>query len=568
MTTIVELLAERAAATPQRLAVGTADGRTLTYAEWAERSTAAAAGLEAHVARGARVALDFSLATWVDFAVAFMAVAKAGGVCLPLPAGLSDARRAQLLQDVGAALVLADAAAANGADPPSLTLETLASGGATEAPRRPPTPAEPAEILLTSGTTGAPKPIVATHGNLAHHLLGRSGRELPPLCHAAAFASNAAQTLLVTPLAASARTVVTAPLVDAPVLASLIERFGVRELSAAPAVLLALASDERHDLSAIERVNVISAPIAAAGLRRVAERFPHAAIVNVYTSTEAWPARTTLHLGDGPDGSVGRPRGGSEVTILGEDGAPAPAGAIGEIALHLPAGASPRAALGGTTGGRAVRTGDVGYLDERGYLHIVDREGDVINVGGVKIYSVALEAELAQLPQVVEAAVVGAPHRTLGQYAVAAVVLAPGADVAQVRAQIEQRVGPRHAPQDVMAVATLPRTAADKVDKRALRALVGRGTAADGARPAPASGLEARVIELWERVLELDGVGRDDNFFALGGNSLLAMRLVTRLGEELDVELPASTYFDWATAAEMTAVVREELRRNGSTEPE
>jgi acyl-coenzyme A synthetase/AMP-(fatty) acid ligase/acyl carrier protein len=555
--TIVGLLRQRALERPDRIACGSAEGRALTYLDWQERSAAAAGGLTSMIEPGDRVALAFSLAEWNDYAVAYMAVAMAAGVCVPVAADSRD-----LLQMVDARLSIGSTAGVAPAGRRT-TLEELTRAGGRVLPRRPPVPTDLAEILFTSGTTGPRKPVAVTHANLSYHLCARRRSRATPaaICHATAFASNAAQTMLIEPLGSRGRTVVSVPVLDAAALSCAIARFGVTELIASPATLITLAGSHEHDLSAITRVYTIAAPITAAHLHRVAARFPRASVVNVYTSTEVWPARTTLHLGDGPEGSVGRPRGGSQVAILGADDAPLETGATGDVALLAPHDAPPRFRLGANraTAG-PVRTGDVGYLDEDGFLHLVDRDSDVINVGGVKIYSLEVEAALTTLAGVLDAAVVGVRHQTLGEYAVAAVVLDDSANVADLRQRIRARLGARMTPHDIVKLSSLPRNAGGKVDKRALRDVLARRAAAPRHRPDAADGLLDRVKAAWEQALDLDDLDRDDNFFACGGSSLLAMRIVTQLADELDVELPTSAFFDWTTIAEMADVIRAALR--------
>jgi acyl carrier protein len=230
---------------------------------------------------------------------------------------------------------------------------------------------------------------------------------------------------------------------------------------------------------------------------------------------------------------------------------------------------------------RSVRTGDLGFLDEDGYLHIVDRESDVVNVGGAKVYSLEVEAALAELDDVEDVAVVGLPHDTLGEYAVAAVTLrrsdaAQRGSVAPHRGTVEaalrrrlreasHAMGPRPpAVQDVVVLATLPRNTAAKVDKRRLREILAtRPRGEPSRRPGVAAGegddLLIRVLRAWSDALDLDDIDPEESFIALGGNSLLAMHILGELSAELDAELPPRAYFDWATAAELAGVLREIL---------
>jgi acyl carrier protein len=197
----------------------------------------------------------------------------------------------------------------------------------------------------------------------------------------------------------------------------------------------------------------------------------------------------------------------------------------------------------------------VGFIDSSGYLHIVDRDGDVINVGGTKIYSLEVEAKIAELPQIVDVAVIGVPHKTLGEHTVAAVVFDRSASLAEIRAEMHLRLGPRDMPHQVIPLIELPRNSGGKVDKLALRALATGLMREVASEPSGSGSLATRVKRAWEDVLELKDIDPYDNFFALGGSSLNAMRIVTRLSEELDVDLPTEAYFDWTTISDMTNVI-------------
>jgi acyl-CoA synthetase (AMP-forming)/AMP-acid ligase II/acyl carrier protein len=564
--TIVDLLERRARAHPTRIAFGSPAGNALTYAEWQERSTIAAGHLAAVLTRGEPVALPFSLAAWNEYAIAYMAVAKAGGVCVPVTEGLSRAELGGVLRQVNARLLIApgpiDVEACD-----QLELGGLMSLGPSLTRRRP-RALEPAEILFTSGTTGPPEPVTATHANLAHPLAAPGAWATSgAIVHATAFASNAAQTMLLQPLRAGGRAVVSARWLDAPTLEEAIRRFGVSEITASPTTLMMLADSHEHDFSSIARINAVAAPSTPVSLRRVADRFAAATVVNVYTSTEAWPARTTLHFGHGPEGSVGRPRGGSDVVILGADDLPVSAREVGDVALTLPPGVPPRARLGGAreTPGRTVRTGDIGFLDEDGYLYVLDRESDVVNAGGRKIYSLEVEAALAELPEVTDVAVVGLHHETLGEYAVAVVALDRPASAAELRQRLGALVAAGKQPHDLVVLPELPHNGAGKVDKRSLRELLGtRPQPSPRDRTMQAGELLRLVLDAWREVLDVHDLDRDESFFALGGNSLLAMRMVARLSVELGRELPASAFFAWTTAAEMTDVLRDILQADRS----
>src|SRR6266545_2464157 len=190
--------------------------------------------------------------------------------------------------------------------------------------------------------------------------------------------------------------------------------------------LLNSGAHRRHDLSGVLLLSSSAAALPPAVAAALAEAFPDATLVNYYTSTEAAPAETTMVLDPTRPGSEGRPTNPGDLAVLDEAGDPVPAGAVGEVWLRSPT--APRAYHGDPDGSAAtfrrgwVRMGDLGHLDEEGYLFLVDRDGDVITSGGLKVSTLQVEAALYEHPAVAEAAVLGVPHPVLGSAVAAAVV--------------------------------------------------------------------------------------------------------------------------------------------------
>jgi len=189
------------------------------------------------------------------------------------------------------------------------------------------------------------------------------------------------------------------------------------------------------------------------------------------------PADTALALCARPEllGSVGRALRDTRIRVVDADGRPVPIGTDGEVVVHGPqlmtgyAGrpdATPRTLRRGR-----LHTGDVGHLDAEGYLYLTDRLTDVINSGGVNVYSAVVEQALCTHPAVDEAAVVGVPDARWGETVHATVVLRPGAAVAadDLIAFCRERLGGVARPRTVEFRSALPRTSVGKVAKRALR---------------------------------------------------------------------------------------------------
>ena len=227
----------------------------------------------------------------------------------------------------------------------------------------------------------------------------------------------------------------------------------------------------------------------AVWVRRAMEAFPGVELIQSYGLTETSPILTTLgwaqHL-DGLEGgdrlrSVGRPLVGVELRIVDDGGRDAPAGEAGEVVVRGPNVSKgyldrPEETAAAFRGGW-FHTGDVGRLDEEGFLYVVDRKKDVVITGGENVWSTEVEAVLYAHPDVVEAAVVGVPDETWGEALLAIVVPAPGAALASggeeaqaaLVAHCRTRIGGYKTPRRYRFVDALPKSAMGKILKEDLR---------------------------------------------------------------------------------------------------
>ena len=543
----------------------------LTYGDWERRSDAAAAGVLGHGVRpGDRVALLFDNARWTDYAVAYLAVLKAAAIAVPLGTRFAGPELRAILAHCEAVGLVCPTDLrpedTRGWMASPADLEAAGAGCSPDA-TVPVDPADLAEILYTSGTTGRPKGVAVSHGNaLFHDPPPDSGDGRATFVHAFPVGTNAGQEVLRMPLRRGDRTAVVLPVFDPERFCALVAQHRVRRLQLVPAMaelLLSSAALEHHDLSAVERVVLSSAPSPPALVRRLAAALPGAAIWNTYALTEAGTARTLMVHDDARPGSVGRGVGGTEVRIVGEDGRDVPSGAVGEVWLRRP-GAPVRhyyrdpEATAATFVGDWVRTGDVGHLDEDGYLYLDDRKKDVIISGGLNVSSLEVEDVLHEHPAVVEAAVFAVPHEVLGQDVAAAVVARFAVDERELQAFVRERLAEHKTPHRVFLVERLPRNPSGKVVKRELRDAFGGDAGADpaGSSPVPPRTEEERaVLAVWEEVLGRSGVGVDEDFFALGGHSLAAASVVARLNDSHGIDLPPDAVFEAPTVAELAAVV-------------
>jgi acyl-CoA synthetase (AMP-forming)/AMP-acid ligase II len=206
-----------------------------------------------------------------------------------------------------------------------------------------------------------------------------------------------------------------------------------------------------------------------------------------------------------------------------------------------------------TFAGGWFKTGDQGFFDEDGYLFLVGRTKEIINRGGEKVAPAEVDQVLLEHPSVAEAATFAIPHRTLGEEVAAAIVLRPGAAATQkdIRQFAMVRIAAFKVPRQVFFVTEIPKGPTGKVQRLGMAAKLGVATAIPQASVSPRTPLEKTLARVWADALQVEQVGIHDDFFVLGGDSLLATRLVIRIYEIMHLEVDVSDIFEAPTVAEM-----------------
>ena len=585
--TIPALLAARAAEQPDRVALLLDGTHGLTLAGWEKRSEQVARRLpDLGVRPGDRVGLWFGGDGWIEYAIAYCAVLRAGGVAVPLSDSLPVALVRERLAHCGARALIhssdidTDDVKAGGLDLATATLRCLCSGPAdgrnTPAdPDTAPDPDGPAEIIHLAGTE-RPRGVTATHANLTfghpdrddEQPFGESGYVL--CC--VPVGSVAGQSMLVRALTGRA-TVLLVSRFEPDRVGRLIESHRVRATMLVPAMATELCEEQthrRHDLSGVRWVGSGSAPLLPARVAALRTLFPNATLVDHYGSTESTPAGTRMVVDPARPGSVGRPLDRVELRITGRQGSSLEPGHVGEVWLRSPAPArsyhADTRATARTFGRGWTRMADLGYLDADGYLYLVGRRTDVIRSGGLKVSATQVEAALFEHPAVAEAAVVGVPHPVIGQLVAAAVVLRHDVAPADLRGSLRGRLADYELPTRILAVDALPRDDMRRVDGDRVRTLLVEAVAAGEApKIPPRLPAEVDLAEQWARVLNVPVSGVDDDFFALGGDSLRAAQLAARVEATFGVRASASLVFDVPVLAHQAGWL--ESRRSSASRP-
>jgi long-chain acyl-CoA synthetase len=495
---------------------------------------------ELGVRKGDRVAI--AMRNLPEWSLAFWAATAAGAVAVPLNAWWTGDELAYGLSDSGATVLFCDPARAERVAPElgGLGLRHLIVARARETPavgRRfedvlgvPPGDASLPEVMLgpeddatlfyTSGTTGRPKGALGTHRNICTNLVslafaqvrgalrsgtdpagpGGSAPRNAQLLSVPFFHATGCHSILCANLAFGGKLVMMYKW-DAERALELIEREQLTSFGGVPAMVwqvLESPSFAKRDLSSVRSVGYGGAPAAPELVRRLKEAFPSVSAGNGYGLTETSSVATFNAGADyerKPD-SVGVPVPVCEVRIVDEAGRELPVGGLGEIWIRGPnvvKGYWNRPEATAETFGEGwLHTGDVGRLDDEGFLYVVDRAKDMLIRGGENVYCVEVESALYEHPAVMDAAVVGVPHRILGEEVGAVVQLVPGADVdaAALRTHVAERLAAFKVPAHVeIRREPLPRNPSGKILKRDLREHMARRFAAEASgRDEPPAG--------------------------------------------------------------------------------
>lgn len=473
-------------------------GTALTFRQWDEESNRLARGLAgAGIAQGERVAVHLPGRLALHWVLSYAAVHKAGAVAVPTNTRLTPTELGHVLRhaEVLAVVTSSDHVDAFEAVRPELSTLRLVVGADEGVPDSTAWddvldpdrsrfqvavgPDDLADIMYTSGTTGLPKGVAVTHGNVAmvpNSLPAWSGNRW---IHSSPLFTFAGIGFIYNPMKMGMASLYQARF-DAGRWLDYVEEHRPTFAFIVPAMAQLIVSHERFeaaDLSSIELCSVGSAPLPFEVLRALQEKIPHASVSNSYGMTEAGAAYCVMPQGESlrRKGSVGLPLPPAEIRIVDEDLRDVERNEDGEILIRVPGKQrsyyrDPEATAEAWEEGGWLHTGDLGFIDDDGYLYIVGRMKDVIIRGGHNIHAGDVESVLYEHPGVLEAAVTGIPHDVLGEDVAAFVVVREGAEVdaAEVEAFCRERLADYKAPRTVVFVDELPRNATGKVVKREL----------------------------------------------------------------------------------------------------
>ncbi|MGW5134444.1 amino acid adenylation domain-containing protein [Streptomyces sp. NPDC004135] len=593
-----ELFQRQAARTPDAVAVVHGE-RRLTFRELDARTERLARHL-VHLGVGPDVLVGLCVERGLDMAVGVLGVLRAGGAYVGLDPAHPSQRLRRTAEDAGLRLVVTRRRLApllpDGPRP--VLLDALPEHPAPPPGRPRPAPGSLAYLMYTSGSTGTPKGVLVTHGNLmsVHHawerLYGLDGNPLTLVSVTGLTVDLFLADLLRSVCAGGTLVIAGREVIsDPPRLFDLLTRSGGDAMELVPSLAKALAREARTRGTRIPRMRLMS--VGSEGwltedcralLRAVA---PGSTVVNAYGTTETTVDSCVLFL-DGEDvldGAATVPVGpavaGTTVHVLDAALRPVPDGASGELYLAGPGlargyhgrpGATALAFVAdpfGAAGARLYRTGDLVRRRADGHLDFLGRTDAQLKIHGHRVEAAEVENALAASPGVRAAAVAvkedGSGRRRLVGYVVpdADAVGAPDAErlraglAERLRAGLAERLPEHMVPAVFVTLDRLPLLPGGKIDRRALPDP--RGPRPDGAgSEAPRTATERVLARVWSEVLGVRRIGRHDDFFrTLGGDSVLAMQVISRARDALGTPLPPGALFRAPTLAALATLAEE-----------
>jgi amino acid adenylation domain-containing protein len=553
--TFAQLFETQVERTPGSIAL-VAGSRGLTYRDLDERANAIAARL---IDRG--VGAERVVGLWADrsveMLVGLLGILKAGAVYLPLDPAAPAERLRLMLEDARPVLLLG-----NRSFDSTLPQESIDAATSAERPVRAAVVGDPAYVIYTSGSTGTPKGVVVTHEGLSALASSQVERlqvtsdSRVLLFATLAFDASVSEILMALSTGAALILAPADSLSGAALCRVLVEQ-RITHATIPPAVLPTLEREDDLALQGLIVAGEVCAPTLiqewSAGLR----------MINAYGPTESTVCATMSEplLGDGV-ASIGTPIAGTRVYVLDAALEPVAVGVAGELYISgagLARGYLNRPGLTasrfvadphGAPGSRMYRSGDLVRWREDGSLDYLGRIDEQVKIRGHRIELGEVEAALLAEPAI-EQAVVAVREGSLVAY----IVTRKAPDVAKLRTSLAKRLPPNSIPAFFLALPKMPLTSSGKVDRLALESIDVRSALRSGGYEAPMGATETALAAMWTKLLRVERIGRHENFFELGGNSLLLVQLVDQMARR-GWRVAAAALFQQPTVAALAGALQ------------
>lgn len=573
---IHEWFERQASERPENVAV-VFRGAELNYRELEARSGAVARWLQTRGVRPDAI-VGLCVERSLEMVVAMLGILRAGGAYLPLDPDYPEERLQFMVRDSGTRWVLTQSHLAERARGIASEAEVVALDGDWAAVceqaerqgelRREVRSRNLACVIYTSGSTGNPKGVMVEHQSMCNRIVWMQRAyqltEDDVVLQKTPFSFDVSGWEFHWPMLVGARLVMAEPGKhrDPEYLRDIIRARGVTTLHFVPSMLQAfLAVPTLEECRSVRMVFCSGEELTVAQKDQFFGRFQSAALHNLYGPTEAaidvtaWECRTEEKIVP-----IGRPISNVRLYIVDENLALAPVGVAGELCLAgdcLARGYLNRAELTAEkfianpfeAGGRLYRTGDLARWLPDGAVQYLGRIDHQVKIRGFRIELGEIEAALQRVEGIEQAVVMAVDDASDGKR-LAAYLVAPSGlpNLRGLRARLRQSLPDYMVPNTFVRIERVPLTSSGKIDRRALSQLPTPTSATSGS-DVPRNDLEVRVRELWQRELRCEALGVHDDFFDVGGHSLLGLSLMARINAEFGVQLPLATLFEARTVA-------------------
>ncbi|MEG4345416.1 amino acid adenylation domain-containing protein [Microcoleus sp. A003_D6] len=563
----------------------------LTYRELNARANQLAHYLQS-LGVGPEVLVGICVERSTEMVIGLLGILKAGGAYVPIDPAYPQERLAFMLEDSRVSVLLTQAPLIEKLPQQSSRIVYLDFESEEIAPQSESnshssvTSANLAYAIYTSGSTGKPKGAMNTHQGICNRLLWmQDAYQLTSddsVLQKTPFSFDVSVWEFFWPLLVGARLVMASPEghKDPAYLVKAIVQYQITTLHFVPSMLqLFLETPGLKACTCLHQVMCSGEALAFDLVERFFTRLPEVKLHNLYGPTEAavdvtfWECKPDYQDSIVP---IGRPIANTQLYILDSDLQPVPIGVSGELhigGICLARGYLNRPDLtdqkfipnpfSNSPGDRLYKTGDLARYLSDGNIHYLGRIDNQVKIRGFRIELGEIEAVLSQHPDVRETAVIATENVALGKQLVAYVVChqQPAPAISDLRRFLKEKLPEYMVPGAFVVLEALPLTSNGKLDRRALANQKWQFASDAGPNEtiavAPRDKLESQVTKIWEKVLAINSIGIRDNFFEVGGHSLLAVRLLAEIEKVFDKKLPLSAIFQSPTVEQLANILRE-----------
>ncbi|HSD48163.1 MAG TPA: amino acid adenylation domain-containing protein, partial [Pyrinomonadaceae bacterium] len=558
------------------------EGEQLTYRDLNERANRLARRLQREGV-GPEVFVGVMLERSVDLIVALLGIAKAGGVYVPLNVGDPEKRIEFILEDAGVTALVATSAlreTTRNRDLSVVYVDRLSEEASTN-PGTDLSPDNLAYLMYTSGSTGTPKAVAITHRNILRLVRGANYAELNSdhvFLQFAPVSFDASTFEIWGCLLNGARLVVFPPyLPSLGELADFVNTKQVTTLWLTGGLFHQLVDSDAGQMTTLKQLLAGGEALSPTHVSKALDQLNGCRLINGYGPTETTTFACTYRITPdfpGPSVPIGRPISNTTAYVLNAM-QPAGVGERGELFIGgegLGRGYHNRPDLtaerftpdpyADKPGRRLYRTGDaVRYLDQ-GLIRFLGRVDNQVKISGFRIEPGEIETVLAEHPAISKVLVLAKESANGDRRLIAYFVPngGPATSGEELKRYVQERLPSFMVPSAWVRLDELPLTPNGKVDRAALPDPDFTRLETSTSFQSPRTQTEEILAGIWERVLGVEQVGRDSDFFALGGYSLIATRIVARIRESFNVDLPVRMVFEWPILAELAERIEETMR--------